>query len=81
MKREATMSGEHDKILDLALAALTKAPVDGGEIYYQNTHETSASVVDQRIESVEANSAPGVSDSRSPPMPPPRESARRWSGR
>lgn len=53
-------SGEHDKILDLALAALAKAPVDGGEIYYQNTHETSASVVDQRIESVEAKQERGL---------------------
>jgi len=61
MKREAVMtSGEHDKILDLALTALAKAPVDGGEIYYQNTHETSASVVDQRIESVEAKQERGL---------------------
>jgi PmbA protein len=51
---------EHDKILDLALEALAKAPVDGGEIYYQDTHETSASVVDQRIESVEAKQERGL---------------------
>ena len=53
-------SGDHDKILDRALAALAKAPVDGGEIYYQDTHETSASVVDQRIESIEAKQERGL---------------------
>jgi len=53
-------SGEHDRILDLALQALAKVQVDGGEIYYQDTHETSASVVDQRIESVEAKQERGL---------------------
>lgn len=51
---------EHDRILDEALEAFQRAAVDGGEVYYQDTHETSASVVDQRIESVEAKQERGI---------------------
>jgi len=51
---------DHDCILDRALEALRRAPVEGGEIYYQDTHESSASVVDQRIESVEAKQERGL---------------------
>ncbi len=52
-------NGEHDKVLDLALEILRDASVDG-EVYFQSTHESSASVVDQRIESVEAKQERGA---------------------
>ena len=51
---------ESEKILDLALEILREAPVDGGEVYFQNTHESSATVVDQRVESVEAKQERGA---------------------
>ena len=51
---------DHDPILDRGLEALRRAPVEGGEIYFQDTHETAASVVDQRIESVEAKQERGL---------------------
>jgi PmbA protein len=51
---------EPDKILDLALEILGSAPVEGGEVYFQDTHESSATVVDQRVESVEAKQERGA---------------------
>jgi PmbA protein len=53
-------SSEHDKVLGLALGLLEKSGVDGGEVYFQDIHESSASVVDQRIESVEAKQERGL---------------------
>jgi len=49
-----------DRILDLALEILREAPADGGEVYFQDTHESSATVVDQRVESVEAKQERGA---------------------
>jgi PmbA protein len=57
---EMMESQEPEKILDLALEILREVPVDGGEIYFQDTHESSATVVDQRVESVEAKQERGV---------------------
>jgi PmbA protein len=61
MKGAMIETGDQDKVLDLALGLLEKAGVDGGEVYFQDTHESSASVVDQRIESVEAKQERGLS--------------------
>jgi len=49
-----------DRILDLALEILREVPADGGEVYFQDTHESSATVVDQRVESVEAKQERGA---------------------
>jgi PmbA protein len=51
---------EIDGILDTALEILREAPADGGEIYFQDAHESSATVVDQRVESVEAKQERGA---------------------
>jgi len=49
-----------DRILDLALEILREVPADGGEVYFQDTHESSATVVDQGVESVEAKQERGA---------------------
>jgi len=54
------LPGEPDQVLDLVLEVLKQAPGEGGEVYFQDTHESSASVVDQRIESVEAKQERGI---------------------
>ena len=61
MSAGGTMRSEEiEGVLDLALEILRKAPVDGGEVYVQDTHESSATVVDQRVESVEAKQERGA---------------------
>jgi PmbA protein len=49
-----------DRILDTALEILGRAGAEGGEVFFQDSHETSVTVVDQRIESVEAKQERGV---------------------
>ena len=51
---------ETEAVLDRALEILGQAPVEGGEVYLQDTHESSVSVVDQRIESVATKEERGV---------------------
>jgi PmbA protein len=60
MPEDTMDTREPEKILELALEILREAPVDGGEIYFQDTHESSATVVDQRVESVEAKQERGA---------------------
>ena len=48
------------KILDLALQILGEARADGGEVFFQDTQETTITVVDQRVESVEAKQERGA---------------------
>jgi PmbA protein len=60
MAGETMETREPDPILDLALELLREAPVDGGEVYFQDTQESSATVVDQRVENVEAKQERGV---------------------
>jgi len=49
-----------EAIVEMALEILRGAPTDGGEIYLQDSQETSATVVDQRVESVETKQERGV---------------------
>jgi len=51
---------EHERILGVALEILRKTPADGGEVYFQDTQETSVSVADQHVESVEAKQERGI---------------------
>ncbi len=60
MAEEPNAEREAGEVLDLALEILRKAPVDGGEVYFQNSHESSATVVDQRVESVQTKQERGV---------------------
>lgn len=47
-------------LLDRALEILSATGADGGEVYYQDTRESAASVVDQRVESVETKQERGI---------------------
>ncbi len=49
-----------ERILDQALEILREVRADGGEVYFQDTHESSVTVVDQRVERVEAKQERGA---------------------
>jgi PmbA protein len=57
---EAMENREPEKIIDRGLDLLRRAAADGGEVYFQHTHDTSATVVDQSVESVEAKQECGA---------------------